>query len=302
MARTPSPLPEPARFGLFETARTKTAVDPNRFRRGDLVAVTRGVRMSAVHSDDLLLRIAAFGLVLRSGQFLSHTTAALVWGMPLPWRHEMHEAPVHVTTVGSGAVMRRRGVVGHRQVSEHASIRLVRGVRVSDPVSTWYACRSLLSVADLIVLGDHVVGPARLATVDHLRAACRTGDRGVGVASGALARIRPGSESAMETRVRLVVVDSGFPEPELNIDVRDGEGRFLGRADMAWPEFQIALEYDGDHHRTDRDTFHGDRRRGNGFAVNGWIVIHVTSTDVREPTPMLNRLAEAFRMRGVLRG
>jgi hypothetical protein len=102
----------------------------------------------------------------------------------------------------------------------------------------------------------------------------------------------------METRFRLIVVAAGFPEPELNLEVLDANGRFLGRADMVWPSLRIAIEYDGDHHRTDRGTFHSDRRRGNGFAANGWIVIHVTSVDVHDPGPALGRLDEAFRARG----
>ncbi len=62
---------------------------------------------------------------------------------------------------------------------------------------------------------------------------------------------------------------------------------------MAWPEYRIALEYDGDHHR-DQDTWRRDQRRGNGFTVNGWLVIHATAVDVARPAVLFERLRRAF--------
>ncbi|MGN6407416.1 MAG: endonuclease domain-containing protein, partial [Curtobacterium sp.] len=154
----------------------------------------------------------------------------------------------------------------------------------------------LLDLVDLVVIGDHLVGRSGLATIDELARAIRPGARASRTARGALDLIRVGAESAMETRVRLAVVDAGFPEPQLNIDVHDGAGVFLGRVDMAWPELRIALEYDGDHHR-ERETFHHDQRRRNGFEVNGWLVIHVTATDAARPAVMFERLRQAFALR-----
>ncbi len=100
----------------------------------------------------------------------------------------------------------------------------------------------------------------------------------------------------METRFRLAVVHAGFAEPQLNIDVLDEAGVFLGRVDMAWPEYRIALEYDGDHHR-EQETFRHDQRRRNGFEVNGWLVIHVTAADAARPAVMFERLRQAFVLR-----
>jgi very-short-patch-repair endonuclease len=101
----------------------------------------------------------------------------------------------------------------------------------------------------------------------------------------------------METWFQLAIVDAGFPEPELNVDVRDAAGLLLGRVDMAWPELRIAFEYDGDHHR-ERDVFHHDQRRDNGFVVNDWIAIHATSADAHRPAVVFERLRQAFEHRG----
>ncbi|NUU13607.1 hypothetical protein HP507_07155 [Curtobacterium pusillum] len=149
-----------------------------------------------------------------------------------------------------------------------------------------------------MVLGDYFVGPSALATTDALRAAIVPGSRSARKARSALDRVRCGVESPMETRFRLGVIDAGFPEPDVNVDVVDEAGVFLGRADLAWPQHRIALEYDGDHHR-ERRTFQHDQRRSNGFVVNGWIVIHATAADAGRPAVLVERLRQAFAQRRI---
>ena len=65
----------------------------------------------------------------------------------------------------------------------------------------------------------------------------------------------------------------------LQHEVRDNGGRFLGRADLAWPDRRVLVEFDGDVHR-DRDVFVRDLRRQNQLVAQGWIVLRFTSADV----------------------
>ena len=37
----------------------------------------------------------------------------------------------------------------------------------------------------------------------------------------------------------------GLPEPETQVDIVDGEGRFIGRVDFLWREFDVIGECDG---------------------------------------------------------
>lgn len=60
----------------------------------------------------------------------------------------------------------------------------------------------------------------------------------------ALPQIREGVESPRETVTRLALAGAGFPEPVVAHDVFQ-DGRFLGRVDLAYPKFRIAIEYDG---------------------------------------------------------
>ncbi|WP_146244292.1 hypothetical protein [Curtobacterium sp. MCBD17_032] len=190
--------------------------------------------------------------------------------------------------------MRRPGVVGHRLCGP--TVVELDGVRVASPADAWFECAGLLGLRALVSVGDHMVGRSGLASIDDLAAAVVPRARHVVRARAALDLVRVGSEPAMETWFRLAVVDAGFPEPELNVDVRDGEGRFLGRVDMAWPEYRIALEYDGDHHR-ERAVFLHDQRRDNGFVVNDWLVVHATAADRTHPTVLFERLGQAFARR-----
>ncbi|WP_220479275.1 hypothetical protein [Curtobacterium pusillum] len=240
--------------------------------------------------------VEAIALVLRDDQFISHVTAARLWGAPLPGPFD--DELVHVSSMGVAPVMRRPQVAPHRSRSQGFEVDHVRGIPVSPPARAWFECASLVGETDLVVLGDYFVGPSALATTDALRAAIVPGSRSARKARSALDRVRCGVESPMETRFRLGVIDAGFPEPDVNVDVVDEAGVFLGRADLAWPQHRIALEYDGDHHR-ERRTFQHDQRRSNGFVVNGWIVIHATAADAGRPAVLVERLRQAFAQRRI---
>jgi very-short-patch-repair endonuclease len=260
-------------------------VDPGRLRRRDLLRPVHGVRST----DAAMSVVEAVALVLSPNQYFSHTTAAALWGAPLP---RGAEVPVHVTTDGSGPVMRRPQVIGHRRRSGSATC-VRQGMRLSAPELAWRECANVLSVEQLVAVGDFMVGRSGLCTVDTLARSIVPGTRWIVIARAAIARVRTGAESPMETWLRLAVVDAGFPEPELQVEITDPHGRFLGRVDMAWPTLGIALEYDGDHHR-ERDAFQQDQRRDNGMAVNGWLVLHATRADVGRPALLFERLRQAF--------
>lgn len=297
MSRRSRPLP--SRFAnrpfLVRDA-LESGIGKDRLRRRDLFAPARGVRLPA-DANQLLHRLIAVGLLLRADQHLSHVSAAALWSCPLPFALTRADSIVHVSTVGTGPVERRRSMVGHRIAPDRARVTTVVGTRVSAPAAAWYECRTLLSVRHLVILGDHMVGVGRLTTIEQLSATIRAGDRFVIGARAALERIRTGSEAPTETSLRLLIIDAGFPEPDLNVDIQAADGRFIGRADMAWPSLRIALEYDGDHHRTDRDSFRRDRSRGNDFTSEDWVVIRATSLDLTRPAAVVEHLRRAFEHR-----
>ena len=83
----------------------------------------------------------------------------------------------------------------------------------------------------------------------------------------------------MESVVRWLVLEAGLPTPDLQFGVRDAAGVVLGRADLAWPQRKVLVEFDGDVHRQ-RDVFVRDLRRQNRLVAAGWTVLRFTSADV----------------------
>jgi very-short-patch-repair endonuclease len=112
-------------------------------------------------------------------------------------------------------------------------------------------------------------------------AASHRGARGLRQLRTALALSDGGAQSPKETWLRLLLVDAGFPKPQTQIPVYVG-GRVKYYLDMGWEEMKIAVEYDGDHHRTDRYQFNRDIIRLEELADLGWIVIRIAAGTPRE--------------------
>ena len=87
----------------------------------------------------------------------------------------------------------------------------------------------------------------------------------------------PKAESAMETRLRMLLVLARLPRPEVQVPVDDGEGRFLGRPDLFYANHRLAIEFDGGNHR---DRLVDDNRRQNGLVGAGLRLLRFTSADV----------------------
>lgn len=254
-------------------------VSRNRLDARDLVRPFHGIR-SASEPVSVDERARALAPRLRPDQVFSHTTAAAIIGVPLPRRVEQ-ERRLHVTTIGVDQALRVRGAVGHRAKYGSVRMTIARGVPISTPVDTFVALGTMLTLDELVIAGDALVGWLGWATIDELRAAVRRrrGMRGVRRLRAALAEIRTGSRSPGETRARLVLVHNGLPEPALNHDViMDGE--WIARVDLAFPRERVAIEYESDLHRTDPATFKKDLTRGEHLKDVDWWLVRITADDV----------------------
>lgn len=258
-----------------------------------------GARVSAAlaSTDDQVLQ-AALLEVARSDQFFSHTSAALLHGMPLPAR--LRSAPVHLASPTLGSRMRRPGIVGHRLKAE---VVQVEGVPVESPLDTIVHLATLLSVSELVIVVDWALQPRNGLSVSKASLVERLehfkGARGLGRLRAAIAIARVGAESPKETELRMLVSHHGFPAPALNLEVQDASGRFVARVDMAWPDLRIALEYDGEQHRLDSSQYARDIERIAALEAEGWIVVRVTKEHLRRPlATVVPRLREAFARRG----
>lgn len=96
----------------------------------------------------------------------------------------------------------------------------------------------------------------------------------------ALADMRVGADSVPETLLRLCLLAYGFPEPDLQIVLKPSDA-FSFSADMGYRSMKIAVQYDGEHHLTDRQ-HQRDARRDAAFRAAGWVVIIVTADDRKD--------------------
>ncbi|WP_144710882.1 hypothetical protein [Curtobacterium pusillum] len=254
-------------------------ISPGRLRSKALLRPFHGIRtwvQPRTHEE----RARAVLPRLRPDQAFSHTTAAVILGLPLPRRLE-RDLRIHVTTIGPDQALRVRGTIGHR--AREGRVRTVHSgtATLTHPADTFIALATLLNRDELIVVGDALVGWRGWCDRDELIAAARRyrGARGIRRVRAALAEIRPGSRSPGETRLRLAMTRRGLPQPALNHDVVV-DGRWVACVDLAYPAARVAIEYESDLHRTDDRTFRKDLTRGELLKDAGWWLVRATADDV----------------------
>ncbi|MEH3129996.1 MAG: hypothetical protein PGN27_08565 [Mycolicibacterium neoaurum] len=122
---------------------------------------------------------------------------------------------------------------------------------------------------------------------------CRhSGKRGLGQLATALRLHDAGSESPRETWLRLLIIRAGYRRPQTQVPVVSADGRRRYYLDMAWEDMKLAVEYDGDHHRSDPAQYAWDIVRSEDLAELGWNRIRVTKR--HSGSDVLQRLARMW--------
>lgn len=294
MATTPNDPPT----SFLVTAGGAVGVSRKAARGPSFVAPSRGVRYRADAADPVAAAAEAALLVTRSGSLLCDVSAAAHWSVPLPhWlAGGRGNRPVAVAVEPGGAHPDRRGVRGRRLdiPEEHQCVD--RGVRVTTPERTWLDCAEVIPVEHVVAMGDAMLRRG-LATQESLArmVAWGRGRRGVVAARRALRWLDARAESPQESVVRCHLLMGGIPRPVCNLDIVVG-GEWLARADLAWPEEQVIVEYDGAVHLSEAQR-RADAARRNLLQERGWLVIVLTARDLRHPEQMVALVRSAIRSR-----
>jgi very-short-patch-repair endonuclease len=259
-----------------------------------------GVRVPSELPDTITLRCAAAQLVIPEEATFSHETAAELMELWMP--HSYRAGPLHVTVPLGCVVPHRPGIVGHQRNRPDGDIRIQgRLPATSGPRTLCDLAGAGWGLTDLVVIADSLQkqGLADLAELRARTAACR-GERGVRILRATLALTRPGSESAMETRLRLLLRAANLPEPAVNQVVRDANGEYVHRPDLSWPDHKVAADYDGAHHLTDVERRRRlDIGRKEALEEEGWLLRVLTASDVlNHPDRAAERIRRALRERG----
>jgi len=287
------PIPDDFGYRPFTPADAKqlglgcTFVRGSQFRR-----VFRGVFIRAEVVDSAGLRFDAARKLTRHPIWATCHTAAEILGAPVP-----AESRTHIGLPPGADGPDRAGMSAHRY-EVRPVVQTVAGRRVATTEDVFLQLAAYLDLVDLVVVGDALVRLGRTTTEALVEATnTSTGGRGIRLARRAAMLVRDRVDSPMETRLRLLIVLGGLPEPDTNVDAFDAAGEWIARPDLSYPKLRIALEYDGSSHLTCRQG-HKDIRRREMYDSEGWRVLVVVERDlVAFPSQTLTRIWIALRER-----
>ncbi|MFD7075964.1 DUF559 domain-containing protein [Nocardioides sp. NPDC059952] len=220
----------------------------------------------------------------------SHATAARVLNLPIP------ALPgEHVTVVDRRRRRGRKDVTCH--LGRKGWVNVISGVRVSAPQQVFVELATQLSLVDLVIVGDHMVrkGLVDLATLQRFCA--DSSGPGAVLARVAAGYVRDGVDSPMETRLRLLIVLAGLPEPEVNLLVGDEVER--RKYDLSYRRSKTILEYDGRQHVERVEQWEADLERREAIDDDQWRIMVFVAKDIyRSPGRTLERIQRALLLRG----
>jgi hypothetical protein len=179
---------------------------------------------------------------------------------------------------------------------EPDEIQLIDDIPVTSPPRTaldlacWYPVMTAVPAIDALARACEL----EVADVDAL-AERHQGRRGVRRARETLELVDAGAQSPKESWLRVILVQAGLPRPQTQLPIYDEFGQAVAYLDMGWPDAKVAVEYDGDHHRSDRRQYNWDVRRLEMLERLGWIVIRVLAGD--RPAEVVSRVRAALARR-----
>ncbi|MET1052855.1 MAG: DUF559 domain-containing protein, partial [Mycetocola sp.] len=314
------PLPTALGRGPFTVADALSlGVTRDRLSAADLTKPFSGIRMPARsplppprsaadwmavfsrHQEENRALCVAYELRMPDGAFFCGPTAALLQGIPLPYRVSS-DRRLHVGLPDDCRAVQVVGAIGHSYTI--APARLVRSDAgwMTTPERTWCDLARVLRLPDLVAAGDYLIRrDDPLTSVERLADAVtdQKGQRGVKNLRVAWPLLHDRTESPKASILRVEIVRAGLPEPEVNIDVLDSLGRFIARADLMYRQYGLILEYEGLQHLLDPDQWQRDIERIRALEDEGWRVIRVTQADLKDPRALIARINAHIRSRSL---
>ena len=304
-ARLPDP-PLPMICTAVQARAAGLTVDQirHRVRAGLWVQLARGVYTRGQPGSDPrdrhLHRALAAALVHPTAT-IGFASAALLHGLPLH-----RPVPEEVTLcVRPGQWSGRRAGVHLRQAllpeDLHATLRCeLTGTEISivTAACAWAQVTSHGTLADGLVSGDAGLRAgtfthAELTSLSH-RLALRRGRRIIDLA---LMHLDARRESPLESQSWAYLLRHRIPLPQLQVDIVDEEGGFIGRVDVLWPEAKVIGEVDGRSKYATPDDVYREKRREDALRAMGFEVIRWGSSDLRSRALAL-RITRTLERRG----
>jgi very-short-patch-repair endonuclease len=266
--------PRELRYELFRgsLAISSLVLTAEQLRSDAWIRLDQDVYADARLARDHELACRAAALRLPAEAAFAGPSAAYLLGV----KHAAGPAdPVHVVVPPDLTITSRARVKVHHVELLRGDVRHGGELPHTTPnrtvwdLATWFDPEASVPVIDSLLAGGVVNQESARAYIASRRGqrGCRRAEKALAMSDG-LAQSRP--ESVL--RVRLIL--AGLPRPIAQHAVRVGS--VVLHPDLAWPEYHVAIEYDGVWH-ADAAQLRRDRRRLNLLVASGWIVLHVTS-------------------------
>ncbi len=268
---------------------------------GELARIRRGVyglKRGDVRADHHEL-IAATTPLLAPGTVVSHTSAAVLHGLP-----------VQRTLLGRLWVIRGDSNGGTRRIltASDASLREDEIVEI-DGIRVTSLARTVVDLARTrpfdwgVVAADSALrlGLSRDAMDWALDSA--RGFPGVRRARTVVGLADARAESPGESRSRAVMFLKGVPAPELQFEI-SCNGAFVARTDFAWPQFRTVGEFDGrvkytgelSQGQAAEQVLFEEKQREQRLRDAGWWFVRWGWRDLAHPEDLARRLSRAFEL------
>lgn len=263
---------------------------------GRLVNFHQRILVDRERLTELRTRAAAGLLLAGDRAVLTRHTAARMYGCTAA-----DFAPIDVLVPYARRISRLPGLVVHNGTFTDDDVTEIDGLPLLAPemVLADLLCRAHRPTA--LACADQMLGGLPEAqragfhrdVLDSIRK--REDPRGTKQAQVLLNLATGLPESPFESQLMLMFFDRKLPIPVPQYSITTIDGTELYRLDFAWPEFRIAVEYDGYAAHAERRE--RDRRRDEDLAGRGWIVIRATISDLMAPARLVTEVHEAFRVR-----
>jgi very-short-patch-repair endonuclease len=201
--------------------------------------------------------------------WLSHTTAAELWGMDL---YDVDPA-THVTVGRARSRVRVPGLSVHRSDVPASHRELIGGPPVTSPVRTVADLARTCSHEAAVVAADSALRSGALAA-DELAELTGAMGRGSGRIR-AVVHASDRSESVLETLARLLFRGHGL-DPEVQREIQCQHRRY--RADFVI--YDLVVEVDGFGYHSSREVYAADRVREHDLMRAGYRVVRFTWDDI----------------------
>ncbi|MDQ2846641.1 MAG: hypothetical protein M3Y77_09890 [Actinomycetota bacterium] len=234
---------------------------------------------------------------------VSHASAAVVHGLQV-WQLPLDR--VHLTRPGRPGIASTKSIRPHRGQLTDAEITEVGGFRVTTVARTILDIARTVPFTQAVVVADSGLraGTTKHECVEVLNIA--NSHRSAGGAARVIAFADGRSESAAESRSRVLMARHGLPEPRLQVRITGVHGHQVAIVDFDFDTMDTVGECDGLSKytrylrpgETAADVVIREKRREDDIRATGRQVVRWIPRELVTPQRILDRFVAAFARAG----